>query len=74
MQQLEMIAQYAVQIDVPEGKELVRDGALAWDFYVIEEGSAEVRHGQTKLGTLSAGISSARSVLWRPTGAGRQAW
>ena len=54
-QQLEMIAQYAVEVDVPEGKELVRDAALAWDFYVIQEGSAEVRHGQTKLGTLGAG-------------------
>jgi len=54
-QQLEMIAQYAVEVDVPEGKELVRAAALAWDFYVIQEGSAEVRHGQTKLGTLGAG-------------------
>ena len=55
MQQLEMIAQYAVEVDVPEGKELVRAAALAWDFYVIEEGSAEVRYGQTKLGILGAG-------------------
>jgi CRP/FNR family cyclic AMP-dependent transcriptional regulator len=54
-QQLEMIAQYAVEVDVPEGKALVRDAALAWDFYVIEEGSAEVRRGQTTLGTLGAG-------------------
>lgn len=54
-QQLEMIAQYAVDVDVPEGTELVRDAALAWDFYVIKEGSAEVRHGQTKLATLGAG-------------------
>jgi CRP/FNR family transcriptional regulator, cyclic AMP receptor protein len=54
--QLEMIAQHAVEVDVPEGKVLVHDGALAWDFYVIEEGSAEVRRGQTtKLGTLGAG-------------------
>ncbi len=53
--QLEMIAQYAVEVDVPEGKELVHDAALAWDFYVIEEGSAEVRHGRTKLATLGAG-------------------
>jgi CRP-like cAMP-binding protein len=50
-----MIAQYAVEVDVPEGKALVRDAALAWDFYVIEEGSAEVRRGQTTLGTLGAG-------------------
>ena len=55
MQQLEMIAQYAVEVDVPEGKELVHDAAVAWDFYVIEEGSAEVRRGQTTLGTLGAG-------------------
>jgi CRP-like cAMP-binding protein len=55
MQQREMIAQYAVEVDVPEGKELVRDGALAWDFYVIKQGSAEVRRGQKKLGTLGAG-------------------
>ncbi len=55
LDQLEMIAQYAVEVDVPEGKELVRDAALAWDFYVIEEGSAEVRRGQRTLGTLGAG-------------------
>ena len=54
-QQREMVAQYAVEVDVPEGKELVRDGALAWDFYVIEEGSAEVRRGQKTLRTLGAG-------------------
>jgi CRP/FNR family cyclic AMP-dependent transcriptional regulator len=55
MQQLEMIARYAVEVEVPEGEELVRDAALAWDFYVIEEGSAEVRRGQRKFGTLGAG-------------------
>ena len=55
MQQRELVAQHAVEVDVPEGKELVRDGALAWDFYVIEEGSAEVRRGQKTLGTLGAG-------------------
>jgi CRP-like cAMP-binding protein len=55
LEQLEMIAQYAVEVDVPEGKELVRDAALAWDFYVIEEGSVEVRRGKRKLGTLAAG-------------------
>jgi len=54
-QQREMVAQYAVEVDVPEGKELVRDGALAWDFYVIEEGSAEVRRGPKTLGTLGEG-------------------
>ncbi len=55
MQQLEMVAQYAVEVELPEGKEVAHDAALAWDFYVIQEGSAEVRRGQTKLGTLGPG-------------------
>jgi CRP/FNR family transcriptional regulator, cyclic AMP receptor protein len=54
-QQREIVANYAVEVDVPEGKVLVRDGALAWDFYVIEEGSADVRRGQKILATLGAG-------------------
>jgi CRP/FNR family cyclic AMP-dependent transcriptional regulator len=54
-QQREMVANYAVEVDVPEGKVLARDGALAWDFYVIEEGSADVRRGQKILATLGAG-------------------
>ncbi len=54
-QQREMVANYAVEVDVPEGKALLRDGALAWDFYVIEEGSADVRRGQKILATLGAG-------------------
>jgi CRP/FNR family transcriptional regulator, cyclic AMP receptor protein len=55
-QHRELIAQNAVEVDLPEGKVLVHDGAVAWDFYVIEEGSAEVRRGQTtKFGTLGAG-------------------
>jgi CRP-like cAMP-binding protein len=54
-QELEVIARHAVEIDVPEGTELVRDAELAWDFYVIKEGSADVRHGPTQLATLGAG-------------------
>ena len=54
-QQREVVANYAVEVDVPEGKVLLRDGALAWDFYVIEEGSADVRRGQKILATLGAG-------------------
>ena len=54
-QQREIVANYAVEVDVPEGKVLLRDGALAWDFYVIEEGSADVRRGQKILATLGAG-------------------
>jgi aromatic-L-amino-acid/L-tryptophan decarboxylase len=54
-QQLQLIAEQAVEVDVPDGRELVSDGALAWDFYVIEEGSAEVRRGQKVFRTLGPG-------------------
>jgi CRP-like cAMP-binding protein len=54
-EQLEIIAQHAVQVEVPAGKELVRDAALAWDFYVITAGSAQARRGDTSLGELGPG-------------------
>jgi CRP-like cAMP-binding protein len=41
------IASRADQIDVPEGTHLVREGEFAYEFFVIEDGSAEVlRDGQ----------------------------
>jgi CRP/FNR family cyclic AMP-dependent transcriptional regulator len=52
---LELIAQNAVEVDIPEGKEPVHDAALAWDFYVIKEGTADVRHGQSKIRALGPG-------------------
>jgi CRP/FNR family cyclic AMP-dependent transcriptional regulator len=36
------ISQYADEIDVPEATQLVREGEFAYEFFVIEEGSAEV--------------------------------
>lgn len=54
-QQLDMIAEHAVEVDVPAGKELVSDGALAWDFYVIEQGSADVRRGEKIFRSLGPG-------------------
>jgi hypothetical protein len=54
-QQLQLVAEHAVEVDVPSGKELVSDGALAWDFYVIEQGSAEVRRGEKIFRTLGPG-------------------
>lgn len=41
------IAGRADEIDVPEGTHLVREGEFAYEFFVIEDGSAEVlRDGQ----------------------------
>jgi cAMP-dependent protein kinase regulator len=36
------MCQLADVIDVPEGKDLVREDEFAYEFFVIEEGSAEV--------------------------------
>ena len=36
------IAQHADEIDVPEGTQLLREGEFAYEFFVIEEGAAEV--------------------------------
>jgi cAMP-dependent protein kinase regulator len=41
------IASRADEIDVPEGAHLVREGEFAYEFFVIEDGSAEVvREGE----------------------------
>lgn len=53
--QLEMIARDATEVDIPDGKDVIRDGALAWDFYVIVTGSAEVRRGAKTLRKLGSG-------------------
>ena len=42
-----LIAQHADDIDVAEGTDLVRQGEFAYEFFVIEQGGAEVlRDGQ----------------------------
>ena len=36
------IAQHTDEVDAPEGTELVRQGDFAYEFFVIEEGTAQV--------------------------------
>jgi CRP/FNR family cyclic AMP-dependent transcriptional regulator len=50
-----LIAQHADQIDVPEGRELVRQGEFAYEFFVIEEGSAEVLRDGKQIAELGPG-------------------
>jgi CRP/FNR family transcriptional regulator, cyclic AMP receptor protein len=41
------LAQYTDELDIPEGRELVREGDFAYEFFVIESGRAEVvRQGE----------------------------
>jgi CRP-like cAMP-binding protein len=47
------VAQHADEIDVPEGKRLAREGDLAYEFFVIREGTVDVDVGgetRNKLG------------------------
>jgi cAMP-dependent protein kinase regulator len=49
------LAQRADEIELAEGKTLVREGDWPYEFFSIEEGTVEVRRGDQLLGELSAG-------------------
>ncbi len=51
----QQVARWADELDVPEGKHLVEEGQFAYEFFVIEEGTAEVRHGQETIAQLGPG-------------------
>jgi CRP/FNR family transcriptional regulator, cyclic AMP receptor protein len=53
--ELGMVAQIADEIDLPEGKTLMREGDRGREFFVLVEGEADVRKGDRKLSTLGAG-------------------
>jgi CRP-like cAMP-binding protein len=53
--ELGLVAQIADEIDLPEGKTLMREGDRGREFFVLVEGSAEVRRGQRKVSTLGSG-------------------
>jgi len=49
------VAQLADEIDLPEGRRLVNEGAFAYELFVIEEGTAEVRRHDSHLADLGPG-------------------
>ena len=49
------IAPHADEIEVPEGTELVRQGDFAYEFFVIEEGTAEVKRDGERVAELGPG-------------------
>lgn len=49
------VARWADELDVPVGKHLVDQGRFAHEFFVIEEGTADVRQGDQKLTELGPG-------------------
>ena len=53
--QRRVVAQHADEIDVDEGTALVRQGELAYEFFVIESGSAEVLRDGEHIADLGPG-------------------
>lgn len=53
--ELEQIASVADEIDLAQGKELMREGATGREFFVILEGTAEVAQAGETINTLGAG-------------------
>jgi CRP-like cAMP-binding protein len=49
------LAQWADEVDLPEGKQLVREGDLAYEFFVIADGTADVRVGDRHVAQLGPG-------------------
>jgi len=49
------LAQHADEVDLREGKELLHEGAFAYEFFLIEEGTAEVLRGGEHVADLGPG-------------------
>jgi CRP/FNR family cyclic AMP-dependent transcriptional regulator len=49
------VARQADEVDVQPGRQLVREGEFAYEFFAIEEGTAEVRRGDQLLAELGPG-------------------
>ena len=52
---LARVAQWTDEVDVPEGTVLGREGSVAYEFFVIEDGSAKVEVGDQHVTDLGPG-------------------
>jgi CRP-like cAMP-binding protein len=53
--ELGLVVQIADEIDLAEGKTLMREGDRGREFFVLVEGSADVRKGNRKVNTMRKG-------------------
>ncbi|HYZ11734.1 MAG TPA: cyclic nucleotide-binding domain-containing protein [Actinomycetota bacterium] len=51
----EQVARWTDEVEVAEGKHLVDEGKFAYEFFVIEDGTAAVRHGEQVIAELGPG-------------------
>ena len=54
------VAHWADEVDVPAGRHLVDEGEFGYEFFVIEEGTAEVARAGSPVAELGPGTSSGR--------------
>ena len=54
-QELAEIASIADEIDLPEGKTLIKEGETGREFFVLIDGTAEVARGGKKVASIGAG-------------------
>jgi CRP-like cAMP-binding protein len=52
---LAKLSRWIDEIDVSEGKELTREGAIAHEFFVIEDGSASVQQNGEEIAVMGPG-------------------
>ena len=52
---LEKVALLSETLDVKPGKEITQEGRLAWEFFVIEDGTADVTRDGATIRTLGPG-------------------
>lgn len=53
--EIDRLSRVMDEIDLPEGKELAREGEFAYEFFIIEEGTASVQRGGERVGELGPG-------------------
>ncbi len=53
--ELERVARWTFEVEVPAGEDLTTEGRLAHEFFVIEDGAAEVRQNGERIAELGAG-------------------
>jgi CRP/FNR family cyclic AMP-dependent transcriptional regulator len=53
--ELEKLSRWIDEVDVPEGKQLARENEFAHEFFVIDDGAAEVRKGDERIAELGPG-------------------
>ena len=53
--ELAKLASWTFEVEVPAGEDLTTEGRLAHEFFVIEDGAAEVRQNGLRIAELGAG-------------------